>query len=425
LLTPGLGVKRWRGLVLIGITVLSIGAAQVITLVYRETTLPPLLDFLLLHWMPVPLRLVISVVVGLGCLSLGLYKISRSLLEPYRASQSRPMVDVIYDHQQRKRGPKVVAIGGGSGLPSVLRGIKHHTSNLSAIVTVADNGGSSGRLRRDLGILPPGDLRNNIAALADAEDLMTQLVQYRFSSGDLDGHSFGNLFLTALSDITGSMEQALAETERVLAVQGRVLPATLDNVTLMGEVWLADETRLLSVEGEAEITKTGGRIERVHLAPSTARAYPKSVQTILAAEMIVLGPGSLFTSILPSLLVNGISEAIRASKALCVYVCNVATQPGETDHFGVVEHIEALERHVGRNLFQVVIANNQFSGAMSIASEYVLPAPADHPIAQRYQIIYADLADHQYPWRHDPAKLAAVLQLCLANYQATLGQETL
>ena len=350
-------------------------------------------------------------------------KINRSLLAPYREKQSLPVVDMIYSHQQRKRGSRVVAIGGGTGLPSVLRGMKHHTSNLSAIVTVADNGGSSGRLRRDLGILPPGDLRNNIAALADDEDLMTQLFQYRFSVGELDGHSFGNLLLTALSDITGSMEQALAETERVLAVQGSVLPATLDDITLMGEVHLPGTERLVTIEGEEEITKAGGKIERVHIAPANARAYPKSMQTILSADMIVLGPGSLFTSILPSLLLNGIAEAVRASQALCVYVCNVATQPGETEGFDVADHLEALERHVGRNLFNVVLANDNFDSVNSGATHYVQPAPAERAVTSRYEIVYGDLTDHQYPWRHDPVKLAEALQSCYANYQAALGRE--
>jgi uncharacterized cofD-like protein len=422
-LTPGLGIKRWLVLLLIGISILSIGIAQVIVLIYGNQALPPLLQLLLLRPVPVGIRLLIAAALGGALLVISLVNINRSLLAPYRQHQSGSIVDAIYSHQQRKRGTHVVAIGGGTGLPSVLRGMKHHTSNLAAIVTVADNGGSSGRLRRDLGILPPGDLRNNIAALADDEDLMTQLFQYRFSAGELDGHSFGNLLLTALSDITGSMEQALAETERVLAVQGSVLPATLDDVTLIGEVRLPDSQRLATIQGEEEITKAGGQIERVYTAPANARAYPKSVQLLLSADLVVLGPGSLFTSILPSLLVNGIAEAIRAGQALCVYVCNVATQPGETEGYTVADHVEALERHVGHNLFNVVLANNNFTSVNAGATRYVQPSPEDNPIASRYEIVYADLTDHQYPWRHDPVKLATALQSCYANYQAALGRE--
>jgi uncharacterized cofD-like protein len=421
---PGLGIKRWLLLLLAGVTILSLGGAQIIVEIYRDEPLPDLMYILLLRPLPVWLRVLIAVGLGLALIGVGLYGLNRSILAPYRAKQAESVVDVIYSYTQHKRGPKVVAIGGGTGLPIVLRGMKQHTSNLTAIVTVADNGGSSGRLRRDLGILPPGDLRNNIAALADDEDLMTQLFQYRFSMGDLDGHSFGNLFLTALSDITGSMEHALLETERVLAVQGNVLPATLDDITLMGEVWHPDAPGLRAISGEAEITEAKGIIERVSLNPPNARPCPRSVQAILAADLIVIGPGSLYTSILPTLLITGIVEAIRASHARCIYVCNVATQPGETDGFGVADHVQALERHVGPNLFQVIAANNHFPAENAgPQTHYVLPAPEGHEITRRYQIIYADLTDFQYPWRHDSVKLARVLQECYTHYQADLAQE--
>ncbi len=422
-LTPGLGIKRWLLVALAGMTILGIGIAQIIVDVYRYEPLPDALYVLMLRPLPIAMRIIIAVGLGVGLVSIGLYKLNRSILAPYRANQPESVVDVIYSYTQRKRGPKVVAIGGGTGLPSVLRGMKHHTSNLTAIVTVADSGGSSGRLRRDLGILPPGDLRNNIAALANDEGLMTQLFQYRFSAGDLDGHSLGNLFLTALSDITGSMEQALQETERVLAVRGSVLPATLDDITLMGEVRYPNTPGLHAITGEEEITKAHGIIERVFINPPHARAYPRSVQAILAADLIVIGPGSLYTSILPSLLITGIAEAIRASNALTVYMCNVATQPGETDGFNVADHVLALERHVGPGLFQVVLANNHFPVENAgPQTHYVLPISDSHEVAQRYQVIYADLTDYHYPWRHDSGKLARALQQCYANNQAELAQ---
>ena len=198
---------------------------------------------------------------------------------------------------------------------------------------------------------------------------------------------------------------------------------TLDDVTLRGEVRLPAAEGLVKIEGEAEITKAGGRIERVHIEPANARAYPKSVQTVLSADMIVLGPGSLFTSILPSLLVSGIAEAIRASQGLCIYVCNVAIQPGETEGYDVANHVEALERHVGRNLFSIVLANDNFASENAGVTRYVQPAPPGHAVASRYEIVYADLTDHQYPWRHDPVKLATALQSCYANYQAALSRE--
>ena len=423
-LTPGLGIKRWLLLLLAGITILSIGLAQIVVEAYRYQPLPDALSVLLLRPLPVWARVLIAVVISASLIGVAFYELNRSILAPYRSVQAGPMVETLYTHYVRKRGPKVVAIGGGTGLPAVLRGMKKHTNNLTAIVTVADDGGSSGRLRRDLGILPPGDLRNNIAALADDEDLMTQLFQYRFGAGDLDGHSFGNLFLTALSDITGSMEHALLETERVLAIQGSVLPATLDDITLIGEVRSPEVPGLRAISGESQITEARGIIERVYLKPSHVRAYPKSVQAILAADLIVIGPGSLYTSILPTLLVSGIVEAIRASNALCVYVCNVATQPGETDGFDVARHILALEDHVGRHLFQVVLANNHFPERnVGANTQFVLPAPEGHETGKRYQVVYADLTDYRYPWRHDSDKLAQALQTCYANYQASLLKE--
>ncbi len=321
--------------------------------------------------------------------------------------------------QQQEHGPRIVAIGGGTGLPSVLRGLKHITNNLTAIVTVADNGGSSGRLRREMGILPPGDLRNNIAALADDEHLMTQLFQYRFSDGTLGGHSFGNLFLTALSDITGSMDRALMETARVLAVRGNVLPATLDDITLCGEVWNAGDPVLHTISGEAEITAAGGRIERVYLEPTHVRAYPGSVQAILAAEMVIIGPGSLFTSILPTLLIDGIREALKVTRGIRVYVCNVAMQPGETDGFNVADHVRALERHIGPHFSDIIVANNRFpTENAGENTRYVMPATDEEDLASRYSMVYADLTDSQYPWRHDPAKLARTLHNCFTSYQA-------
>jgi uncharacterized cofD-like protein len=424
-LSPGLSVKRWLSLLMVGVTVFSLGVAQGIIAIFATEDTPEVLNLILLRSLPISLRVLIAAATGLVLIVIGLYELNRSILASYKHQQSRSVVDTIYAHRLKKRGPHIVTIGGGTGLPSVLRGMKTLTSNLTAIVTVADNGGSSGRLRRDMGILPPGDLRNNIAALADDEDLMTQLFQYRFSLGDLDGHSFGNLFLTALSDITGSMDNALLETERVLAVQGSVLPATLDDVTLRGEVWHPEIDALCTITGEAEITGVGGKIEKVFVEPPGARAYPKSVQAILGADLIVIGPGSLYTSILPSLLINGIAEAIRASKAVCVYVCNVATQPGETDGYDVADHILSLEDHVGSGLIDVIVANNNFSSTNAGEhTHYVLPVKDGHEVLSRYQLVYNDLTDHEYPWRHDPVKLARALQYCLTSYQAAFNRKT-
>ena len=303
------------------------------------------------------------------------------------------------------RAPRVVAVGGGTGLSTLLRGIKAHTPHITAIVTVADDGGSSGRLRRELGVLPPGDFRNCIAALADDEALMTQLFQYRFGQGTgLDGHSFGNLFITALAAVTGSFERAVAEACRVLAIRGRILPSTLDNVTLVADLRRAAPSGLLRVQGESSIPKAGQPIDRVFLRPENARAYPEAVRAILNADLVVAGPGSLFTSILPNLLVEGIRQAVATSRALKLYVCNVATQPGETDGFDVGEHVSVLQRHLGRDIFTHVLAGDGSACHGQVpALELVAPT---YPADAGYRVVEADLCDRAVPWRHDAARLA-------------------
>jgi uncharacterized cofD-like protein len=306
------------------------------------------------------------------------------------------------------KAPKVVAIGGGTGLSTLLRGLKAHTPLITAIVTVADDGGSSGRLRRELGLLPPGDFRNCIAALADDEALITQLFQYRFGQGkELDGHSFGNLFITALAAVTGSFEQAILEASRVLAVQGRILPSTLEDVTLVADLKVednADSPGLTRVRGESAIPKTGQPIERVFLRPEGARAFPEAVHALLDADLIVAGPGSLFTSVLPNLLVQDIRRAVEASPALKLYVCNVATQPGETDHFDVGQHARVLQRHVGHGLFPYVLANDD--PILSDEQPQLQPVALRYPAGGGYEVIEATVIDRSAPWRHDANKLA-------------------
>lgn len=407
LLTPGIGVKRWLLVILTGILATALGIAY---MMLRAMGIRPLEDLLpMQEW-----ALVIAVLLlGLDIVGAGIYKMSRNIVAPYRKHQQGRIIDVVYGHSKRQKGAKVVAIGGGTGLPSVLRGLKQFTSNITAVVTVADDGGSSGRLRRDLGVLPPGDLRNNIAALADDESLMTHLFQYRFNTGDLGGHAFGNLFISALAGVTGSIEAALIETARVLNIQGRVLPATLDNVNLIALVRLRGAVRAITIQGESRITKAGGAIEQIELEPPDVRAYGESVQAILDADLVVIGPGSLYTSILPNLLVKGIAEALRATNAFKIYVCNVAMQPGETEGYTVAEHVLALERHIGRGLFQAVVANSAYptlnAGSNTV---YVPMVPPYHEVLQRYDVRYFDLTDSDRPWRHHPQKLAtAILSL--------------
>ncbi|MFN8455511.1 MAG: gluconeogenesis factor YvcK family protein [Anaerolineae bacterium] len=337
------------------------------------------------------------------------------------------MTRQIFESQPRQRqgGPKVVAIGGGTGLSVLLRGLKHHTDNIVAIVTVADDGGSSGKLRRELGVLPPGDFRSCIAALADDEALITQLFQYRFRSGQgLEGHSFGNLFITAMAGITGNFEKALYESGRVLNIRGTILPSTLENVTLMAEVKEGSHTR--KVEGESVIPAVKLPIERVYLEPDTPPPFPPALQAILSADLIVAGPGSLYTSVMPNLLVAEIVAAIRASTAPKIYICNVATQPGETDDYSLDAHVRAIEIHTqtdqflnpddssnefsqtpssGYHLFNYVLANNNLKYPIP-ASMKLQPINPTPPSDQSYEVVQADVVDEEHPWRHDSVKLA-------------------
>ena len=417
-LVPGINVKRWLVLLLFGITLIALGVAYLLVALYREQNVPPLFYYLTLQFIPRLARAAIIGLVGIGAVSLALVQLSRSLLEPF-VRPGEAVVEAVYRHRQRERGPKVVAIGGGTGLSTLLRGLKVHTSNITAIVTVADDGGSSGRLRRELGVLPPGDFRNCIAALAQSESLTTQLFQYRFTEGQgLDGHSFGNLFIAAMASVTGSFESALAESSRVLAVQGRILPSTLQNVTLMADLREEAVGRLNRVAGESSITRTGGTIERVYLDPVDVRPYPEAIRAILDAELIVLGPGSLYTSIMPNLLVRDIVQATRASRAIKIYVCNVATQHGETDCFSASDHLTAIERHVGSGLVDVVLANNRLAVDMSAAppgvGELVVPSGTQYA-----RLVEADLIDIEHPWRHDSVKLArAVMDVFQSGVRA-------
>jgi uncharacterized cofD-like protein len=253
------------------------------------------------------------------------------------------------------KGPKIVVIGGGTGLGTILRGLKVITPNLTAIVTVADDGGSSGRLRRDFGILPPGDIRNCLVAMADLEPLMEGLMQYRFGgSSDLAGHSFGNLFLTVMTEITGDFETAIRESSKVLAVRGQVLPATLENVVLKAE--LVDGT---IVYGESKISKSKQPIKRVFIDPVDIKTVPEAINAINEADVVILGPGSLYTSIIPNLLVKDIATAIQKSKGIKIYICNAMTQPGETDHYTASDHIKAIINHAGNGLIDIAVTNTE------------------------------------------------------------------
>ena len=413
-LSVGMGIKRWLLVLVGGVALLSLGLSFLLREFYP---LPDLFHYLTLQFIPRDLRAGIFLVLGACAVLIGVVGLNRSLLRPFVNPDWQTLISAYQRYHHRERGPRIVAIGGGHGLSTLLRGLKEHTANLTAIVTVADDGGSSGRLRRELGVLPPGDFRNCIAALADDEALTTQLFQYRFGNGSgLNGHTLGNLFITAMAEVTGSFERAIMESGRVLAVQGQVLPSTLSDVRLMAELRPRLPTdaarpalpRLNRVSGESSIPEAGGTIERVYLDPSDAPAYPGAVRALLNADLIVSGPGSLYTSVLPNLLVPEIAEAVERSPARKVYVCNVATQLGETEAFTVTDHIGAIDTHVQRSLFPVVLANDNLEVVINGPPGVELVPPHAPPDAG-YRVITADLVDEACPWRHDSRKLAHAL----------------
>lgn len=415
-LRPGLYVKRWLALMVVSLTVISISIAYFLVVLFvaldnRVNGTPAWFEILTLSFMPVSLRVLVPLALGIGLFLKAIIGLNQSLIGPLIAQRSfGELAYIVQTHRQRQIGIKVVALGGGTGLPSLLRAMKTETSNITAVVAVADDGGSSGRLRRELGMLPPGDLRNNIAALARDEDLMTQLLNFRFNRGELDGHTFGNLFLAALVETQGNMDLAATAAGRVLAIQGRVLPCTLDDSHLVAEIESKGTGEVERIKGESAITNSNGFIKRLYLEPDHVRALPTVMHALVDADLIVLGPGSLYTSIISNLLVHGVTEAIRTSNAIKVYICNIATQPGETEGYTVADHVQAIEHHVGPGLFHIVLANNHYpernKGPNTI---YVKAAPDDDPIHKRYRFFYTDLTDDNRPWRHSPAKLRKAL----------------
>jgi uncharacterized cofD-like protein len=407
---PGLGVKRWFLLALAGMTLLGVGLALVLLDLYRtestNQTFLTILSYAALRFLPRWARAAIFGGLGITMIAIGIWELNRSILRPFLRPGSS-IVDRLADYRRRERGPRVVAIGGGHGLATLLRGMKEHTHNLTAVVTVADDGGSSGRLRESLGILPPGDIRNCLAALSHDEALLSHLFQYRFSGEpDLDGHSFGNLFISALSDITGSFEEAVAESGRVLSVHGRVLPSTLHNVRLVADVRLPYILNEVRVEGESHIPEMAGNVRRVWLEPNDAPAFPPVIQALLRADIIVIGPGSLYTSLLPNLLVRDLVASIRASQAVKIFVCNIASQTGETEFYTCHDHVRALEEHIDEDLFDIVLCNDQYDVPLKDSAHWV---HADERSRADSRLYTADLVDYEQPWRHDASKLAQVL----------------
>lgn len=423
-LAPGSTIKRWLLVFVAGLLVIVIGIAYLFVDLYREVHFSGWVSVLIYHStlqdIPRPVRGVLFLSLGVTAIWLALRHLNKVII----GVMNRPMggasggentvIGAVYQQRVLLRGPRIVAIGGGTGMSLLLHGLRTYSRNLSVVVTVADDGGSSGRLRRELRILPPGDFRQCIAALADVEPLMADLLQHRFKKGSgLEGHTFGNLFIAAMADITGSFEKALAESSRVLAVRGRILPSTFQDVTLAAE--LRDQSTL---EGESVVAKGKSPIERVFLIPNDGTDEPKpveankdAVEAIRDADVIVVGPGSLYTSIMPNLLVPGVAKAIRDSRAsLKVFVCNVATEPGETDGYTACDFVKAVERHVGCQLFDYVVTNNNHRARLPEVWKSQVVRPGDKStLSDGLQMIEYDVVDASNALRHDPQKLAQLL----------------
>lgn len=414
-LAPGLFVKRWLLLSASGVVLTSLGVAiwAKLTPIFYLLDLTARALEMIARFIPSYVSGPIAITLGLILIFWGQTRTVGSITEVLKPEGDKELVDVLMAHRRLNRGPKIVVVGGGTGLSSLLRGLKLYSANITAIVTVADDGGSSGRLRQEFGVLPPGDIRNCLAALADQEKLLTELFQYRFSAGSgLVGHSFGNLFLTAMSEITGDLERAIAASSQVLAVRGRVLPATLSDVCLWAE--LADGRR---IEGESNITAANGKIVKIGCTPDNPPALPAVLKAIEEADYIIIGPGSLYTSIIPNLLVPKITEAIAKVSVPRVYVCNIMTQPGETVGYTVADHIRAIDEACGQKLFDAVVVHRRVPSAQVLIKYAQVNS---HPVfldreevanlGRRIVLSNVMYEDEKINFvRHNPERLARVL----------------
>ena len=412
-LTPGLQVKRWFLLLLAGVIICAIGAAVAVDIEGFDPNFF-LTDFIYLstkRYLPPFVAGTAITIFGLVLLVIGLRGYVHSITRAIAPHSTSSLIDLLYRRRRLEQGACVVALGGGTGLPVLLRGLKEFTSNLTAIVTVADDGGSSGRLRQH-GFLPPGDIRNCLVALSDAEEIMERLFQHRFRGcgEELNGHCFGNLLIAALTEVTGNFDHAVKETSKVLAIRGKVLPATLEWVTLCAELENGE-----TVRGQVAVSKCPARIRRAYLDPSQPHALPEALEAIQKAELIVIGPGSLYSSILPHLLVTEIREAIAASSAPVVYICNVMTQPNET--LGLrraSDHLRVLQQHAGKNIVDFVIANSKRPSPEMLrkyAEEGAEFVEADEKSLCEMGVIpvIEDVISVDEFIRHDPARLAATV----------------
>ncbi|MFO8015727.1 MAG: YvcK family protein [Candidatus Woesearchaeota archaeon] len=423
LLRPGIKLKRWVLMFFAGILsfllflLIAFGDefAAFISLVNRQ--LNTVFSLPLSGIYPKLVIEIILLLAGIIFLVLSMKHLLGILVNALLPDKKGRIASLIYRHVERENAPKIVVIGGGTGLNSMLRGLKEFTNNITAIVSVSDEGGSSKKLRYEYGVLPPGDIRNCIVALSDSGPLMAKLMEYRFSKGKgLEGHSFGNLLITALSKITGSFEKAVLEAGKIFAIRGRVLPVTLQQTSLCAEL---ENGKRIQKEPEVEEHKTKykSEIKRLYLKPANVKAYPQSVDAIKKADIIILGPGSLYTSILPNLLVKEIREAVRKSKAAKAYICNVMTQPGETDDYKASDHLKRVVEYLGEGALDHMIVNSRKAGEglyRRYRKEGAKRVKIDEDVIEGFgvELVKTDLLSQKNLLRHDPRKLAkAVLRL--------------
>lgn len=408
-LYPGIKIKRFFLLVVLGIILLISGVIfylDVKIFLLVKDNLRAIFNYSDISINALGIMLGIT---GVGLITLGIRNLNRSIVKTVVPQHVDKIPELIYKKTRLSKGPKIVVIGGGTGLYVLLRGLKAFTNNITAVVTVFDTGGSSGRLRKELGVLPPGDIRNCLVALATVEPLMERLFQYRFTNGSLEGHSFGNLFITAMSEVSGDFVSAVEKSSEILAIQGKVLPSSLENVTLSAKMKDGE-----IVKGETEITHSGKIIDKVYLEPSPVLPLPETLKVIQQAKAIILGPGSLYTSVICNLLVKGISKAIGESKAIKIYICNIMTQSGETDHYTASQHLKELEKYLGSNCIDYIIANtakidNKLKEKYAEEGAYQVVVDKSEILKMGIKLISKELWYKQNLARHDSNKIAQVI----------------
>ena len=415
LLCPGIKLKRWLLLFTIGVLFCALGIAFFFNYQIMGTLEELLFQITYVTTGRYSNRLMMAlgaglIILGFMIMVYGTRRLIGSVVDSVVPDKNGTIMETIFYQRKLIHGPNITVIGGGTGLSTLLRGMKYITNNCTALVTVADDGGSSGRLRKELGIIPPGDLRNCLTALADREPLMERLMNYRFEGDSpLAGHCVGNLLIAGMAGAEGSMEAGLDAISQILKVRGRVIPSTHQDISLMAE--MTDGTKVV---GESDIPKARKRIKKMYMLPADAPASNGAVEAIMNADVIVLGPGSLYTSVIPNLLVDGVREALIKSPARKIYICNVMTQPGETDGYGAYEHVRALLDHVGHQFLDYVVVNNQDISIEQLAkynAEGAMPITPDVEKIEKLgiDVMPYNLISKENLVRHNPKKLARVL----------------